>query len=110
MTRGHKKAVHVSQGLRAIVWHKGVHGLSSHLAAEWRSGRLMHDMVEHIEAAQQRVALSQAVDFRRRQRRGAPVEIWCRAVQAPLPLAQRCAQNSPSQLQDIMIVIRSLLC
>ena len=73
----HKSALHVSQGLRAVIMHRGVKGMSAHLAAKWRSCRLVHDMVEHIEAAQQRVALSQAVDLSRRQRKRAPIEIRC---------------------------------
>lgn len=42
-------------------------------------------MVEDIEAAQQRVALSQGVDLGRRQREGTPVEILCCAMHASLP-------------------------
>ena len=63
-----------------------------HLAAEWRSRRLLHDVVQNVEAAKQRVPLPQGGDVAGRERKGPAIQVpIAAAVHTPLPQARRCA-------------------
>ena len=64
-----------------------------HLAAEWRSRRLLHDMVQDVEAAKQRVPLPQGDNVAGRERKGPAIQVpVAAAVHAPLAQARRCTQ------------------